>query len=321
MKNILLILFGIISFSYASLQEEVSFLSANPFSFKDIIENLDNQDEQEVFGLLTLPFEVSEGQKIPLIIGVAGSLGWGSHHQEYLEMYRSMGIATFEINSFKSRGVTSTVGTQVDVTTAMMILDVYKAFEVLSKHPNIDKDKVALTGWSLGGGVTLFSGWKPLKDAINTDLKFSAKLAFYPPCFAIPNKIDFEDVPTHILIGELDTWTPAQACVEFESIMKENSYNFNVTVYDDSYHSFDRDSGVSIKEDAYDFSECRLKIRDDGAVLMNFLNIPMNSPLLQKIGLSFCAKRGPKFGGNSISRKRSFKFSKDFMEKHLLSNQ
>ena len=322
MKNILLILSVSIFFSSIYAQEQIFFSSANPFSFQDIIKDLDNQESQEVYGILTLPVfsssNTSDDEKFPLIIGVAGSLGWGSHHQEYLEMYREMGIATFELNSFKSRNIRSTVGTQTDVTTAMMILDVYKAFEVLANHPNIDKNRVGLTGWSLGGGVTLFSGWKPLKEAINIDLDFSARLAFYPACFAVPETIDFEDVPTHVLIGELDTWTPSEACVEFENIMQEHSYDFNVTVYENSYHSFDRVSKVSIKENAYDFSECRLKIRDDGAVLMNFLNIPMTTPFLQKIGLSFCAKRGPKFGGNPISREHAFSFSKQFMEEHLL---
>ena len=31
--------------------------------------------------------------------------------------------------------------------------------------------------------------------------------------------MDFEDTPTHILIGELDTWTPAEACIEFEDMI------------------------------------------------------------------------------------------------------
>ena len=321
MKNISLVLIvGVIFFSHLYSQEQINFLSANPFSFRDIIKNLDNQESQEVFGILRLPDNASENKKFPLVIGVAGSLGWGSQHHEYLKMYRDMGIATFELNSFKSRGVKSTVGTQTEVTTAMMILDVYRAFEVLAEHPNIDKNKVALTGWSLGGGVTLFSGWKPLKQAINTELTFSAQLAFYPPCFIVPITIDFENIPTHVLIGELDTWTPAGACLELEDIMKKESYNFNVTVYENSYHSFDRESEVSIIENAYDFSECSGLIRDDGAVIMNYFTIPMTTPFLQKIGLAFCAKRGPKIGGNSISRKKSFEFSRDFMNQHLLSD-
>ncbi|GIR72822.1 MAG: hypothetical protein CM15mP75_3340 [Flammeovirgaceae bacterium] len=95
-------------------------------------------------------------KKYPLIIGVAGSLGWADHHFEYMKMYRDMGIATFELNSFQSRDVTSTVGTQVEVTTASMILDAYRAFEKLSEDPRIDNDKVSITGWSLGGGLLCF---------------------------------------------------------------------------------------------------------------------------------------------------------------------
>ena len=320
MKNTFVLLLSIIFFSNGFSKEEIYFLSANPFSFKDIIKNLDNLEEQEVFGTLKLPSNALENEKFPLIIGVAGSFGWGSHHFEYLEMYREMGIATFELNSFKSRGVKSTVGTQTEVTTAMMILDVYRAFEILSNHPNINKNKVGLTGWSLGGAVTLFSGWKPLKNAINKELQFSAKLPFYPPFFVIPDPMDFEDTPTHILIGELDTWTPAEACIEFEEMMKEKSYNFNLTVYENSYHSFDRESDVSIRENAYDFSDCRLRMNDQGVVFQNFNNIyiPMSTPLLQKIGLALCAKRGPKFGGNPQARKKSFQFSKHFMNQYLL---
>ena len=76
--------------------------------------------------------------------------------------------------------MTSTVGTQVEVTTASMILDAYRAFEKLSEHPKIDNDKVSITGWSLGGGVTLFSAWLPLKNAINKKLNLIHTLHIIP---------------------------------------------------------------------------------------------------------------------------------------------
>ncbi|HCN25506.1 MAG TPA: hypothetical protein DIS65_09130, partial [Candidatus Marinimicrobia bacterium] len=153
---------------------------------------------------LTFPEYASEEDttKYPLVMGIAGSLGWAEHHLEYLKMYREMGIATFEVNSFKSRQVKSTVGTQVEVTTATMVLDSYKAFKKLSVHPRIIKEKVAITGWSLGGGVALLSGWLPAKQAIDIDLTFAAHLAIYPPCIVEPEILDFTDSPIHILIGE-----------------------------------------------------------------------------------------------------------------------
>ena len=53
---------------------------------------------------------------------------------------------------------------------------------------------------------------------------------------------------------------------------------------------------------------------------MNWLNIPMRSPSLQKLGFSFCADRGPSIGGNEIAREKAFEFSKEFMSKYLLGN-
>ena len=161
----------------AQKTEMIVFKSANPFALSDIITDLENQQEQEVFGKLTFPNDsFDEKKKYPLIIGVAGSLGWRKHHYEYMKMYQEIGFATFELNSFQSRNIASTVGSQVEITTATMILDAYKAFEKLAKHPNIDEEKVSITGWSLGGAVTLFSAWKPVKDAITSDLKFVLSL-------------------------------------------------------------------------------------------------------------------------------------------------
>jgi len=201
-----------------------------------------------------------------------------------------------------------------------MMLDVYRAFEILAKDPRIDRDKVAITGWSLGGGVTLFSGWLPAKNAMNSNLKFTAHLAIYPPCFIVPENLEFTDAPMHILIGEMDNWTPAAACEDLVPDMIGNGTNIGITVYEDSHHSFDSSTPPRVDEAGYSFTNCRLKMRADGVVVMNFMDIPMTNPTLQKIGLAFCADRGPTHGGNPESRKAAFVFANDFMGKHLLDN-
>lgn len=314
---VILLLFVVATYSQNTV-EKIYFESANPYSFNDVITDLENQEKQEVFGQLVIPNDkINENKKFPLVIGVAGSLGWGEHHYKYLKMYQDMGIATFELNSFKSRGITSTVGTQNTITMAAMILDAYKAFETLSKHPKIDKERVSITGWSLGGGVTIFSAWLPIKNAINRDLSFASHLAYYPPCFIDPDNVYFSDSPIHILIGELDNWTPSAPCLDFVEKLSSTA-NIDLTIYKDSYHSFDRNSPVIRREDAYNFSNCTFRLDDQGNVLMNYLNIPMSNPFLQKIGFMMCVTRGVNFGGNSDARAISFEFSKDFMKKTLL---
>ncbi len=125
----------------------------------------------------------------------------------------------------------------------------------------------------------------------------------------------------HILIGEVDNWTPAAACEELVPKMQMAGTNIDLTVYPDSHHSFDRRTPPEVMADGYSFTDCRLKMRPDGAVLMNFMNIPMTSPTLQKIGLFFCADRGPTLGGNPLSREAAFKFAKEFMGQHLLETK
>lgn len=311
----LLVVF-IYSFIFSEAQI-VSFESANPFSLKDIITNIDNLEKQTVSGILTIPDNI-KSDKVPLIIGIAGSKGWGEHHHKYLKMYQNMGIATLQLQSFKSRDVSSTVGTQNTVTIAMIILDSYRALEALSKNPLIDMDNIGITGWSLGGGVSLFSGWKPIVDAINSDYSFAAHLPIYPPCFAEPETVDFVDAPIHILIGELDEWVPAEACVDLTNLMSDNGANVGITVYEGAHHSYDRESDIEIANNGYSFTDCRFKMNDEGAVLMNFLDIPMTNWFTQMIGFYFCADRDPHFGGHPESRKKSFKFAKEFMAEHLL---
>jgi len=305
--------------TYAQFQKEViHFESANPFSLSDIITDLDSQEKQQVFGQLTTPVDsLNPNKKHPLIIGVAGSMGWRKHHLDYLKMYQEQGYATFQLNSFKSRGITSTVGSQDEVTIAAVILDAYRALEKLSKHPKINEDKVAITGWSLGGGVTLFAGWLPLKEAITNQVSFAAHLAFYPPCFINPENLSFTKAPIHILIGEADNWTPAKPCIDLVEKLSDKT-NISITTYPNAHHGFDSEEPVVWNEKGYSFKDCLFDLTADGDVLMNYLRIPMSNSILQKVGFLFCVDKGVHVGGNLEARKKSLAFAKDFMNDKLL---
>ena len=106
-----------------------------------------------------------------------------------------------------------------------------------SGHPNIDTNHAGITGWRLGGGVSLYSAWLPLINAINGGkFMFAAHLPIYPPCMAYPypkENMQFSVAPIHILIGELDNWVPAAACTELIDKMYESELpiNIDITIY------------------------------------------------------------------------------------------
>ena len=298
-----------------NINEKIVFTSSNPYTFEEIISKSKNP-KQIVYGKLVIPFDsLNPEKKFPLVIGVAGSEGWRDHHYDYLKMYQKSGFATFELNSFKSRNIESTVGTQNEVTVAAIVVDAYNALETLSKHPLIIKEKISITGWSLGGGVTLFSAWNPIKETLGNNIQFASHLAFYPPCFFDFENLDFSDVPIHILIGESDDWTPAKPCLEF--VDKLERKNINITVYKDSHHGFDREGGLEFNENGYSFKNCMFEVNSKGDILMNYLNIPMSNPFLQKLGFLFCVDRGVTIGGNKDARLKSFEFANEFMIRTL----
>ena len=125
-----------------------------------------------------------------------------------------MGFAVFSLHSFKSRNVESTVGEQLTVTIPMVIYDSFMALQKLSIDNNIDSERAGIVGWSLGGGVSLFTAWSPIQQTISPNHKFAAHLPFYPPCMIMPEEIRVTNAPVHILAGELDDWVPAAACEE-----------------------------------------------------------------------------------------------------------
>lgn len=309
-----------LSFGFSTAQnssEQVNFTSANPFSFSDIIQSLSEQEAQEVFGQLKFPeTEQVHGQKHPLIIGVAGSLGWRDHHYDYLQMYRELGFATFELNSFKSRGITSTVGSQDEVTIAAIVLDAFSAMDELAKHPSIDPEQISITGWSLGGGVALFTAWEPLVDVLGKTNQFSSHLAFYPPCFIEPESLNFVEAPIKIMIGEIDDWTPAAPCRDLVDVLSKQT-DITIEVFKDAHHGFDSKEEVVFNEKGYSFKNCLFELTQGGDILMNYLKLPMSSPIMQKLGFLFCVKQGVHIGGNPIAREQAMKSARTFMRTQL----
>ena len=300
-----------------SNQELITFKSKNPFNFKDIIKNLDIVSDQDVYGIITYP-EIDKA-KYPAIIGVAGSLGWGEHHLDYLRRYREVGIATIELHSFKSRNVASTVGEQVSATIPMIVHDSYMLLATLANNPKIEQESIGITGWSLGGGVALFSGWKKIKDLISPDYEFAAHLPVYPPCITNVDNLEFVKNPIYILMGELDNWVPAEPCVEFiENLKFKGHDNASITVFPNSHHSYDRNSDLKVVESGYSLTDCRLALESDGTVKTKDYGFPLSNSFMQKLGLYLCADKGPTMGGNKDARIKSKDYAVDFFTKHLI---
>ena len=145
--------------------------------------------------------------------------------------YTALGYVVLAVDSFGARGIADGCaggGASVDV-----VMDAYGALMHLASLPSIDPDRIALVGYSYGGGVALsavvFDGPERLFER-----QFAAAVAYYPWC---PDKLAVS-VPTLILIGEQDEWAPARACRAMLDRRTGLGASLRLVVYPEAHHAF-----------------------------------------------------------------------------------
>lgn len=170
-------------------------------------------------------------------------------HKAMAEMLVDEGYVVLFPDSFHARGrreiCTVKMGERT-VTQTNRRLDALGALAWLQTQPGIVPGRVALLGWSHGGGTVLAA----LNDAQPAVAEFrrthdapffATAIAFYPGCSAYltPPASYAPAAPVQIFIGADDDWTPAAPCVALGEAMAAKGRRLAVNVYPDSVHGFD----------------------------------------------------------------------------------
>ena len=104
--------------------------------------------------------------------------------------------------------------------------DAVAAVKVLRSMPEIDPNRIFLQGYSYGAGAALFA--VDAKTRGPHDAKIAGVIAYYPYCLETE-----ASVPTLILVGDKDDWTPASLCLE-----AKDKPNIEVVVVPGATHGF-----------------------------------------------------------------------------------
>jgi dienelactone hydrolase len=174
----------------------------------------------------------------PAVIGLHGCAGMlGTTKRKLVDAVVGWGYVVLLVDSFASRGIEHACGGGFFDIAGTRRSDAYGALAFLARQTFVDPQRVAAVGFSQGGWVTLLvaeaNSFKLFVRPSN--LGFRAVVAFYPPCRAVTER---PVIPTLILIGALDEWTPAADCSEKIDAWGTDGTSIEHVIYPSVHHSF-----------------------------------------------------------------------------------
>jgi dienelactone hydrolase len=140
----------------------------------------------------------------------------------------SKGIATLIVDPFTARGEKDGACDKLDAKGFTRGgNDAVAAVKALKALPDIDSSKIFLQGYSSGAIASFYATDMNMPGEHDTSV--AGLIAYYPYCYENVGPA----VPTLVLIGEKDDWTPAAAC---QAVTGKT--NFELVVYPGATHGF-----------------------------------------------------------------------------------
>jgi dienelactone hydrolase len=173
-------------------------------------------------------------------------------YRAWMRALFAKGYDVLSVDSAASRGFgqTCTAGPDRITMHRDRPKDAYAALAYLQAQPAVAADRIALMGWSQGGGIALLSiNDKSIGRPAGLGHDFKAAVAFYPgacserlqskPFTAVEPRSWTTRIPLLVLFGAADTWTPLAPCEEFLAAAKARGNPVELKIYPGAVHGFD----------------------------------------------------------------------------------
>jgi len=260
-----------------------------------------------ISGDLTLPRSATG--RVPAVVLVHGSSGVGYNMPGWRAELNRIGVATFIVDCFTGRGIRETATDQSRLATSAMIVDAYRALGLVATHPAIDRDRIAVMGFSKGGVVALYSSLLRFqRDWAPAGLRFAAHLPFYPSCSI--QLIDEEKVsaPIRIFHGTADDYTPIGPCREYVERLSRAGVDVRIHEFAGAHHGFDVPSlpaalRLPLVQNG---SACRIRETAPGVFVDDATGQPFS-------GREACVTRGATVGYDPRAHRAAIGMVKEFL--------
>ena len=268
-----------------------------------------------IAGELRLPFPLRPGQRVPAVVLVHGSGGIGPSTDLWARELNAAGIGAFILDSFAGRGIVSTVQDQTQLHSLAMMVDAFRALDLLAAHPRIRADRIAVMGFSKGAVAAVYSAMTRFQAQYgNPAHRFAAHIGLYTPCnVAYAKDAEVGPAPIRLFHGVADDYVAIGPCRDYAARLKAAGADVTLTEYANGQHSFDNPFQPLLVTvaDAQTTRGCRTEEAAGGAVL--------NTATRQPFALSdACVARGAHVGYDPVGAAAVRAAVRAFAEERLL---
>ena len=258
-------------------------------------------------------FRIAQGAgRLPVVVLVHGSGGMGANIDLWTKEFNELGISTFAIDGFTGRGLTTVSGDQALLGRLNLILDAYRALDILAKHPRVDPARIVLMGFSRGGQAALYASLKRFHRAWNkSGAEFAAYVPFYPDCMtAYTSDADAAERPIRIFHGTPDDYNPVAPCKTYVERLRGVGRDVQLTEYPNAPHAFDNPLGSRTPARASTSQTVRdCVIREETVGIL--VNTATKEPFSYK---DACVQRGPHTGHDAAATEAAKGAVKEFLK-------
>jgi len=220
-------------------------------------------------GELRFPREAGPG-KLPAVIILHGSGGINSANQSWAYEFNKAGIASFVVDSFSGRGLTQVSNDQGKLGRFAGVLDSFRAYEELAKHPRIDANRIALIGTSRGGTAVIYTAMRRFQKTWSPQFRAVATFPLYPSCFDQLDQDEDITMPIRAFHGAIDDYASKEQCKAWLKRLEKAGKAVSSVEYQNAPHSFDNLLGTKapvVSKGAQTTSQCHISERS--GILIN----------------------------------------------------
>jgi len=293
----------------------IYFESTNPASYTNIMTNQLDTRKTLIWGTLSIP---NTNGKAPAVI-ILSHAGGIQESAEFLwaREFNKIGLATFVVDDVAPREHHRYSDQREEIHTPTFVADAFAALNLLSTHPAIDSDRIAVIGYSKSGQAAHLTASTIIQSRLaKPGVRFAAHVGVYPVCSFSLHHVKMTGGPLLFLMGEKDNKSLPELCERYAERIRKTGFEAKVIVYPDAYWGWDRKgSKRTLRE--INTADCYVEFLDNGRIAHPKTGQPLTGHETELL-MRKCLKKGYMAAYDAKTTKKSIEDAKAFLSKVLL---